>query len=115
MISHHIVPFDGETLLDACLNTDEQVTVFRDENGVFVSGKDCSFLIVEDVPGGCLVRHDTKKGFPEFLKIMGAFPAERKRDCWKAISADDRQAWGRHLINFNAQKIRFTTISRKAA
>lgn len=93
--------------------------------------------VVEEVPGGCLVRtgalltcHEDLIPFctarvgrsgsralqdlddavdrAERLVVhaLNGVPAMRSKGRWRAVDAEDRQAWGRHLTRMNAVEMR---------
>jgi hypothetical protein len=112
---HFIVPFDGETLIDAFINTRSQFAISRCKSSVVLfEDKEKAFEILHNIFGGCLVACEKEKAFPDFLKIMGAMPAEMKSGSWWPIAQDDQNVWLDHQIATNEQNIRFENM-RKAA
>lgn len=98
--------------------------------------------VLEEIPGGCLVRIgalanqvDTLAKFLDarngpatlvlleqscgraemLVQTLGGHVAERSKGRWRPVDEDARQAWGAHLVQWNAQKLRAKTAMTKAA
>ena len=115
---------------------------YKPNDLVIVSEDDLPVLeVTEEIAGGCVVRIgpvvNTHTGLADILDgrpvetmkaieaacdraeqlvlALGGHLASRSRGRWRPSSAADRQAWGAHLVRWNAQKMRAEAMSIGAA
>lgn len=142
----YVVPLDGMSLADAFAFTDSEHGIWRLAYGEgdmpLVSLDDLPTLeVIEDIPGGCLVRigalaNDVptlaaflaKRDGPAtlqalefachqtelFVETLGGLAASRSRNRWRPIDDRGRATWGAHLVNWNSQKLRADAAFERA-
>lgn len=143
-----LLPLDGQTIVDAyigCHGHDNvKIEIEMNEAGQpVILIRDQGFRVIEvleDVPGGSLVRGEMPTGDADeiallideldeacelvrheraaeraivFLGMMGGIAASRSRGRYRPIDGGERQLWSRHLVKTNGQKLRGEHLVRK--